>query len=98
MAIATQANTGHIVQVVGPVIDVRFEEGGLPEIFGAFRIRGSDGSAGVAEVQQHRGNNTVRAVAMSSTDGLRRGMAVEDLGGPMTVPVGPGTLGRLFNV
>lgn len=98
MAIDTRANTGHIVQVVGPVVDVQFDEGHLPEIFGALRVHDADGASVIAEVQQHRGNNSVRAVAMSSTDGLRRGLVVEDLGGPMTVPVGPGTLGRLFNV
>ena len=98
LALFGAVNTGHIVQVVGPVIDVRFEAGHLPDIFGAVRVRDTDGNAVIAEVQQHRGNNSVRAVAMSSTDGLRRGLVVEDLGGPMTVPVGPGTLGRLFNV
>jgi len=98
MAIDTRTNTGHIVQVVGPVVDVQFDEGRLPGIFGALRVRDADGASVIAEVQQHRGNNSVRAVAMSSTDGLRRGLLVEDLGGPITVPVGPGTLGRLFNV
>jgi F-type H+-transporting ATPase subunit beta len=94
----TQTHTGHIVQVVGPVVDVRFDEGDLPEIYWALRVHDADGNPVIAEVQQHRGNNSVRAIAMSSTDGLRRGMVVEDLRGPMTVPVGPGTLGRLFNV
>jgi F-type H+-transporting ATPase subunit beta len=98
VTIATRANTGHVTQIVGPVLDIRFEAGRLPEIFGALRVFQDDGTPVVAEVQQHLGNNWVRAVAMSSTDGLRRGLEVEDLGGPITAPVGPGTLGRLFNV
>jgi F-type H+/Na+-transporting ATPase subunit beta len=103
MAVATEKkktaqNVGRIVQIIGPVLDVQFEAGRLPEIFGAIRVRHDDGSTVIAEVQQHRGNNWVRAVAMSTTDGLRRGMPAEDLGGPITAPVGDGTLGRLFNV
>jgi len=99
MTVATKTkNEGRIVQIIGPVLDVQFEEGHLPEIFGALRVRHDDGSVVIAEIQQHRGNNWVRAVAMSSTDGLRRGMKAEDLGGPITAPVGDGTLGRLFNV
>src|ERR671925_662599 len=99
MATATKTNSGEIVQIIGPVLDVQFEEGHLPEIFGALRVHNEEAKADViAEVQQHLGNNWVRAVAMSSTDGLRRGMRVEDLGGPITAPVGEGTLGRLFNV
>src|SRR6266545_8227321 len=97
-AAATPAATGQIVQIIGPVLDVQFPEGHLPEIFGALRVTHEDGTPIIAEVQQHMGNNWVRAVSMSSTDGLRRGMKVEDLGGPMTAPVGQGTLGRLFNV
>jgi len=99
MATATKTNTGEIVQIIGPVLDVQFEEGHLPEIFGALKVRNEEEKTDViAEIQQHLGNNWVRAVAMSSTDGLRRGMKVEDLGGPITAPVGQGTLGRLFNV
>ncbi|MDO8506550.1 MAG: F0F1 ATP synthase subunit beta [Candidatus Limnocylindria bacterium] len=99
MAVQTKAaNNGQIVQIIGPVLDVQFPEGKLPEIFGALKVTHDDGTEIIAEVQQHRGNNWVRAVSMSSTDGLRRGMKVEDLGGPMTAPVGEGTLGRLFNV
>jgi F-type H+-transporting ATPase subunit beta len=102
MAVATAkktaANTGEIVQIVGPVLDVRFPEGRLPQIYGALRVRHDDGTEVISEVQQHLGNSWVRAVAMSTTDGLRRGMTVEDLGGPIRAPVGPGTLGRLFNV
>src|SRR5919202_1026619 len=91
-------NVGKIVQIIGPVLDVQFEEGKLPEIYHAVTVRHPEGNDVVAEVQQHLGNNWVRAVAMSSTDGLRRGMDAADTGAPMTMPVGPGTLGRLFNV
>jgi len=98
-ATKTKTNTGHIVQIIGPVLDVQFEEGQLPNIYDALRVRNENQNTDViAEVQQHTGNNWVRAVAMASTDGLRRGMPVEDLGGPITAPVGLGTLGRLFNV
>src|SRR5205823_7032097 len=98
-ATATKTNSGQIVQIIGPVLDVQFEEGHLPEIFGALKVRNEDSKTDViAEIQQHLGNNWVRAVAMSSTDGLRRGLPVEDLGAPITAPVGLGTLGRLFNV
>jgi F-type H+-transporting ATPase subunit beta len=101
MAIAEQKKTttrGQIVQIIGPVLDVQFPEGRLPQIFGALQVKHDDGTEVIAEVQQHLGNNWVRAVSMSSTDGLRRGMPVDDLGGPITAPVGEGTLGRLFNV
>jgi F-type H+-transporting ATPase subunit beta len=98
MATATKTNTGSIVQIIGPVLDVQFDEGKLPSIFGALKVKHDDGTEVIAEIQQHLGNNWVRAVAMSTTDGLRRGMPVEDLGGPITAPVGEGTLGRLFNV
>jgi len=98
VTVTTKQNAGEIVQIIGPVLDVQFAEGKLPEIFGALKVTHDDGTEIIAEVQQHRGNNWVRAVSMSSTDGLRRGMKVEDLGGPMTAPVGEGTLGRLFNV
>ena len=103
MATATQmktkTNQGEIVQIIGPVLDVQFDEGHLPEIFGALKVQNEEMKETViAEIQQHLGNNWVRAVAMSSTDGLRRGMKVDDLGGPITAPVGEGTLGRLFNV
>ncbi len=105
MAVATTettarraSNVGRIVQIIGPVLDVQFEEGRLPEIYHAVSVKRDDGGAVIAEIQQHLGNNWVRAVAMSSTDGLRRGMEALDTGGPITVPVGPNTLGRLFNV
>src|SRR6187551_1156093 len=93
---------GKVVQVIGPVIDIEFPEG-LPAIYNAVRVV-SDGSAGsdkidvVAEVEQHLGENRVRAVAMKPTDGMTRGMQVIDTGAPISVPVGPQTLGRVLNV
>jgi len=90
--------TGRITQVIGPVVDVAFSDGELPSIYSALEVKRNDGSKLVLEVQQHIGEDTVRCVAMDSTDGLVRGMEVEDTGGPITVPVGPGTLGRLMNV
>jgi F-type H+-transporting ATPase subunit beta len=88
---------GTIAQVIGPVVDVRFE-GDLPKIYDALEVgRGKD-AALTLEVAQHLGNNLVRAIAMSSTDGLRRGMEVENLGRPISVPVGPETLGRMYSV
>jgi F-type H+/Na+-transporting ATPase subunit beta len=96
-------NVGHIVQVIGPVIDVEFEAGHLPEIYTALRVV-SDGQGGaaaldvIAEVEQHLGENRVRAVAMKPTDGMQRGMKATDLGHPIQMPVGPGTLGRVLNV
>ncbi len=98
MAVTMQANVGEIVQIIGPVLDVQFEEGKLPKIYDAVSVKRDDGTEVIAEVQQHLGNNWIRAVAMSATDGLRRGMKVTAEGGPITVPVGPLTLGRLFNV
>jgi F-type H+-transporting ATPase subunit beta len=89
---------GTVVQIIGPVVDVDFPPEELPAIYNAIEIARPDGSVLVLETQQHMGNNWVRAVAMSTTDGLRRGMAAVDSGGPITVPVGPPTLGRLFNV
>ncbi|CAM3523371.1 F0F1 ATP synthase subunit beta [Pseudostreptobacillus hongkongensis] len=90
-------NKGKLVEIIGPVIDVKFEEK-LPDIFNALEIYNTDGKKIVAEVQSHLGNNTVRAIAMSSTDGLKRGMEVIDTDGPIKVPVGKETLGRIFNV
>ncbi|EAU54667.1 F0F1 ATP synthase subunit beta [Mariprofundus ferrooxydans] len=87
--------SGIIVQVIGPVVDVRFESGKLPNIYNALTIADANLTM---ETQQHIGNNTVRAVAMGSTDGLKRGMAVEDTGNAIMVPVGQGTLGRIMNV
>jgi F-type H+-transporting ATPase subunit beta len=88
---------GQVVQVQGAVVDVAFNPDEMPEIFNALEI-GSNGSKLVLEVQQHLGNNWVRCVAMSSTDGLRRGAEVLATGSAISVPVGPGTLGRIFNV
>jgi F-type H+/Na+-transporting ATPase subunit beta len=94
---------GKIVQIIGPVIDVEFEAGHLPEIYNALHVT-SDGGGGagkidiIAEVEQHLGENRVRAVAMKPTDGLQRGMPAVDTGAPISVPVGPGTLGRVLNV
>ena len=96
-ATATAQAVGKIVQIIGPVIDVEFEAGHLPEIYNALSIK-SDTIDIVAEVEQHLGENRVRAVAMKPTDGLQRGMKAVDLGGPITMPVGPQTLGRVLNV
>jgi len=90
---------GRIEEIQGVVIDATFDEGELPEIYNAITIdRGGDDGLLVCEVQQHLGDDRVRAVAMDSTDGLSRGMEVTDTGGPITVPVGDGTLGRIFNL
>ena len=102
-AIAEQQHVGRIVQVIGPVLDIEFEGGHLPAIYNAVRVRvpGANGAADVdivAEVEQHLGEGRVRAVAMKPTDGLQRGMGALDLGLPITVPVGPATLGRVLNV
>lgn len=94
-------NTGKIVQVIGPVVDIEFPPEQLPAIYNAVKIEGQNGDITVnvtAEVMQHIGDNTVRAVAMSSTDGLVRGMQAVDSGLPIQVPVGKGVLGRIFNV
>src|SRR5437016_12546073 len=97
-----KANIGRVVQVIGPVLDVEFESEHLPELYNALRIREkSDSGVDIdvtVEVQQHIGRNQVRAVAMSSTDAVVRGMNVEDTGGPITVPVGEAALGRILNV
>ena len=96
-------NTGRIVQVVGPVVDIEFPPKSMPAILNAIKIDGTtdDGKVKIhltCEVMQHIGYNVVRAFAMSSTDGLVRGMEAVDTGAPISVPVGPGTLGRIFNV
>jgi F-type H+-transporting ATPase subunit beta len=93
----TATNTGLITQIIGPVVDVEFSNGKLPQIYNALRI-GEGESSVVCEVQQLLGNNKVRAVSMTSTDGLKRGMTVSDLGAAISVPVGKATLGRIFNV
>src|SRR5436190_3331103 len=101
MATQTQ-QVGKIVQIIGPVVDVESEAGHLPEIYNALSIKSEGTAAGtidiVAEVEQHLGENRVRAVAMKPTDGLQRGMKAVDLGEPISVPVGPETLGRVLNV
>lgn len=95
-------NEGKIVQIIGPVLDIEFETGNLPKIYNALNIprRNIDGEEDilVVEVEQHLGEDIVRAVAMDSTDGLVRGMKVIDTGGPIKVPVGPSLLGRMINV
>jgi F-type H+-transporting ATPase subunit beta len=97
-----EKNVGKVVQVIGPVIDVEFPPEHLPELYTALRVDeagpASERVSLVAEVQQHIGRNQVRAVAMSSTDGLVRGMSAEDTGGPISVPVGKYALGRILNV
>jgi F-type H+-transporting ATPase subunit beta len=93
----TETNTGFITQIIGPVVDIEFPNGKLPRIYNAVVI-GDKESAVTCEVQQLLGNNRVRAVSMTSTDGLRRGMSVVDTKSPISVPVGKATLGRIFNV
>src|SRR5581483_9720359 len=96
-------HVGKVVQIIGPVVDVEFSEGYLPPIYQALRIT-SDGFEVpdridvIAEVQQHLGEGRVRAVSMLPTDGMIRGMKATDTGGPISVPVGEGTLGRVMNV
>ncbi len=94
---ATTANTGEIVAVIGPVIDIQFPPDQLPEILNAIKIEGENVNL-TAEVAQMRGDDVVRCVAMSSTDGLVRGMKAVDTGGPIRVPVGRGTLGRVYDL
>jgi F-type H+-transporting ATPase subunit beta len=94
----TQTNIGRIEEIQGVVIEATFPDGNLPEIFNAMTIDRGDDHVLVCEVQQHLGDDRVRAVAMDSTDGLSRGTEVVDTGGPITVPVGEGTLGRIFNL
>ena len=94
---------GKVVQVIGPVVDVEFDEDNLPEIYNAVRITDPGEATGVpldivTEVQQHLGENQVRCVSMVPTGGLVRGMQAEDTGQPITMPVGNGTLGRVLNV
>ncbi|HEY9381922.1 MAG TPA: F0F1 ATP synthase subunit beta [Gemmatimonadales bacterium] len=98
---ATEKNVGTIVQIIGPVLDVEFAPDHLPEIYSALLVDDATGRMPVrlvAEVQQHIGQNQVRAVAMSTTDGVVRGMQALDTGGPITVPVGAAALGRILNV
>ncbi|MDR2101797.1 MAG: F0F1 ATP synthase subunit beta [Treponema sp.] len=101
MANGEQKNIGHITQIVGPVVDVFFEDGVVPGILSALEVSGSkeaDGKTVVIEVLQHIGDNRVRCVAMEATEGLSRGLEVRDTGYPIRVPVGGEVLGRMFNV
>ena len=102
-ATITRQRVGRIVQIIGPVVDVEFEAGHLPAIYNALHItapakEGREPLDVIAEVEQHLGENRVRAVAMKPTDGMQRGMEAVDLGEPISVPVGPETLGRVLNV
>jgi F-type H+-transporting ATPase subunit beta len=91
-------NVGRIIQVIGPVVDVRFDGGNLPAILNALHINHGEGERLVLEVAQHLGENTVRTISMHGTEGLVRGEAVVDTGAPIMVPVGGATLGRIMNV
>jgi len=96
-------NEGHIVQVIGPVIDIEFSGGNVPPVLNAIKVPRKSVETGedtflICEVQQHLGEDRVRTISMDSTDGLVRGMLAQDLGEPITVPVGPEVLGRLINV
>src|SRR6187401_1815170 len=96
MAVAAPT-TGRVIAITGPVVDIEFPQGHLPAIYNAVEIQ-REGDPLVVEVQQHLGNNWVRTVAMSTTDGLSRGLEAKDTGGPISVPVGEKTLGRVFDV
>jgi F-type H+/Na+-transporting ATPase subunit beta len=96
--VKTNINKGFVTQIIGPVLDIQFPSGNLPLIYSALKITLDDGTDTIVEVQQLLGDNRVRAVSMRSTDGLKRGVEVLDLGSPITVPVGTPTLGRIFNV
>ena len=92
------SNKGKVTAVIGPVVDVSFEENSLPEILNALEIKKDDGSTLVLEVQQHLGEDRVRTISMTGTEGLKRGMDVVDLGQPISMPIGDDIRGRLFNV
>ena len=93
-----EKNMGHITQIIGAVLDIKFSQGHLPEINEAVKVPTGDGTVLTVEVAQHLGDDTVRCIAMGTTDGLVRGMAAEATGAPISVPVGENTLGRIFNV
>ena len=98
MASSAPAATGRVIQITGPVVDIEFPAGQLPAIYNAVQILRPDQPPLTCEVQQHLGNNWVRTVAMTTTDGLARGIEVLDTGAPISVPVGEATLGRVFDV
>src|SRR6476619_4219557 len=100
MAVATATNVGKVVQVISTVVDIEFQGGHLPGIYNAVRItsEGPNGLDVICEVEQHLGENRVRTVAMKPTDGMQRGMQAVDTGAPISMPVGPATLGRVMNV
>ncbi len=98
MATATAPATGRVIQITGPVVDIEFPAGQLPAIYNAVELALPGGGTLTCEVQQHLGNNWVRAVAMTTTDGMPRGIDAVDTGAPITVPVGDVTLGRVFDV
>src|SRR6266853_3400942 len=102
VALSETAKVGKVTQVIGPVVDVEFPPGSLPEIFTALTVSNtgiSDKSDNLTiEVAQHLGENTARCIAMDSTDGLVRGQQVKNTGGPISVPVGKEVLGRILNV
>ena len=93
-----EQNVGAVVQIIGPVLDIKFADGHLPNLLNAIHITREDGSVMTLEVAQHIGDNVVRCIAMSSTDGLVRGMEAVDTGASISVPVGEQTLGRIFNL
>src|SRR5262245_62071651 len=101
MVATSNGRVGRIVQVIGSTFDAEFAEGELPDIYNAVKIDSDTKGISIrltGEVQQHLGGSRVRCVALGSTDGLTRGMAVRDTGGPVAVPVGKETLGRVFNL
>ena len=91
-------NVGKITQIIGAVLDIKFQEGNLPEINDAINVPLADGGKLVVEVAQHLGDDTVKCIAMGPTEGLVRGMDAIATGAPISVPVGENTLGRMFNV
>ena len=91
-------NVGSVTQIIGPVLDIEFASGNLPKVYNAIDIKMDSGEIVVCEVQQLLGDNKVRAVSMSSTDGMKRGIEAVDTGAPISVPVGAPTLGRIFNI